>query len=315
MASLTWTMSPSYKGPFIDVSKDKSTATDTAKTGNDTGGRFRPILVAQGWEKGVHKFVFKLEKPGRVLLGVCTEFVTSKSRDLHQSPEVYAICLHADCSGKQNLWHEHKSTPTSLPGVSVGGELLVTLDCDAHTLKFETDGQACAPMTGLKAGVKLHPFAAFGGDKMEGCVVQIRCAEDPKAAGETPQKKQKPKAADAPPQKKQKTDHHPDIQKALKELTKAPIESELAKFYNNKSQFKGERMMNGCTRIFIHTISEDCTSMTLSADYAWLPAKDEGDDEQEFRTFEMKKEGGKWVCTAMGDDEWGGDDENHIFFM
>ena len=183
------------RGPKLQVPPDDGTVvTDVAadpKTGDGTSGRYRPILAAEGFSSGAHRFSFKLISPGRVLLGVCTgevkaDFSEKGGRALHQIAEAWTICLNADCGGNMNIWNKNMSVATGLPGLPVGGLVEVVLDCDAHTLDFLVEGKKTksSSFSGLPAGTKLYPCAAFGGDEMKGCAVQLQATPPPEAAAE-----------------------------------------------------------------------------------------------------------------------------------
>ena len=114
------------------------------------------------------------------MLGVCSEriaadFNEGNGRSLHQLPDAWTICLNSDCSGNMNWWTRDKPTASGLPGVAVGGLLEIELNCDKGTLEFMVNGRKTAgsSCTGLPSNTKLFPCAAFGGDGMKRCTVQL----------------------------------------------------------------------------------------------------------------------------------------------
>jgi hypothetical protein len=177
----------SVRGPKLLVNVNETVVTDFAtspKTGDGAGGRYRPIVAKNGLKGGVHRFAFKLLKPGRVLLGVCSDgiqahFSEKEGKSLHQLANAWTICLNANCSGNMGKWHNGKRTPSNLDGVPVGGLLEVELDCNENKLTFLVNGKSTATSScPLPADTVFYPCAAFGGDDMKGCSIGIQAGAE-----------------------------------------------------------------------------------------------------------------------------------------
>ena len=183
-AQLRW---GAVRGPKIEVAGDGRTVTDIAanpKTGDDSGGRYRPCVAEQGFSSGVHRWGVRVLGRGRTLVGICTGKVTGEwregsKRSLHQVKEAWTVCLTADGSGIKK-WHANGNSETGLPPLPVGGKLEVLLDCEARTVAFLVDGQAgdkehlrAHMFLDLPAGETFFPAIAFGGDDVRGASFEL----------------------------------------------------------------------------------------------------------------------------------------------
>jgi len=173
----------SVRGPKLEVSVNETVVTDVAadpKTGDGAGGRYRPIVAKHGFKGGVHRFAFKLLKPGCVLLGVCSDgiqadFSEKNGKSLHQLPNAWIITLNANCSGGMSFYAKGKCTPSKLDVVQVGGLLEVELDCNENKLTFLVNGKSTATSScPLPADTVFYPCAAFGGCDTKGCSIEIQ---------------------------------------------------------------------------------------------------------------------------------------------
>ena len=181
------------RGAKIEVSLDGTTAKDVAsnaKTGDDRGGRYRPILGGQGFNQGTHMIKVKLLSRGRILVGVTTgkvkgDWREASKRSLYQVGEAWTVCPPSDCSANMGKWHKNARSATGLPALRVRGILEMVLDCDRHTLTFKVDGSSGqeATFNNLPPGETFYPAVAFGGDQVVGAAVKLMDDTPPQGLG------------------------------------------------------------------------------------------------------------------------------------
>ena len=72
------------RGPELEISGDGLTVSDVAKNpkkGGDNLGRYRPCVADISFKDGKHRISVKIVRPGRILVGMCTDAVKSTCRE------------------------------------------------------------------------------------------------------------------------------------------------------------------------------------------------------------------------------------------